>query len=292
MPSLKQIKRRIGSIQSTRQITRAMKMVAAAKLRRAQEEMMKARPYSDRLKVVIRDLAARTNPEAHPLLSVREPKNVALVIVTSDRGLAGGFNNNICRRAEEVIADARGQAEEVRLVVVGKKGYDYFRTRGGEFIQHHLGIMREFDFGAAASIGDSIRKLYEIGYVEESGLDRIYLIYNEFKSVIQQEVIVEQLYPIIPDLAGDEQYPTDFIYEPSEKAVLDHVLPLYTNVTIWRVLLESFAAELAARMNAMESATKNAGELIDKLTIQYNKARQASITREILEVISGSEGMK
>ena len=223
---------------------------------------------------------------------MREPKNVCLVIVTSDRGLAGGFNNNICRRAEEVIADARGQAEDVRLVVVGKKGYDYFRKRGGEFLQHHLGMMREFDFGAAASIGDSIRRLYEIGDVEEAGLDRIYLIYNEFKSVIQQEVIVEQLYPIIPDLAGEEQYPTDFIYEPSEKAVLDHVLPLYTNVTIWRVLLESFAAELAARMNAMESATKNAGELIDKLTIQYNKARQASITREILEVISGSEGVK
>lgn len=220
MPSLKQIRRRISSVQSTQQITRAMKMVAAAKLRRAQENMMKARPYSDRLKAVIRDLAARTDPSAHPLLQVREPKHVGMVIVTSDRGLAGSFNANICRRAEQIIAKERESAEDVRLLAIGRRGYDYFRRRGAEFIQHHIGLLKEFDFGTAISIGTSIRELYEIGFSEELGLDRIYLIYNEFKNTVEQRVVVEQLFPIIPELAGEEEYPTDFLYEPDESAVL------------------------------------------------------------------------
>lgn len=292
MPSLKQIKRRIASVRNTQQITRAMKMVAAAYLRRAQERMMRARPYSDRLKAVIRDLAARTEPEAHPLLQVREPKDVAVMIVTSDRGLAGSFSSNICRAAEKLIAKEKEHARQVQLVAVGRKGYDYFRKRGGQFIQHHIGLMKDFDFGAAQSIGGAITRLYEKGFTEEEGLDRVYVVYNEFKNVMQQRVITEQLFPIEPELEGDEEYSTEFIYEPDEQAVLDQVLPQYVNVFIWRVLLESFAAEHAARMNAMENATNNAGELIDKLTLQFNKARQAAITKEILEVVSGAESLK
>jgi len=288
MPSLKQIKRRIGSVQSTKQITRAMKMVSAAKLRRAQDQMMAARPYSDHLKTLIQDLAARTEPDAHPLLSVRKPKHVGIVVITSDRGLAGSFNMNICRRAEQIIEELGEEAEEVRLVAIGRRGYDYFRTRGAKFIQHHIGLSRDFNFGKVLSIGTAIRELYEEGFEIEEGLDRVYLVYNEFKNVVKQEVVAEQLFPIIPELASEEKYPTDYIYEPDEKAVLDSVLPRYANVTLWRVLLESFAAEHAARMNSMENATNNAGELVDKLTLEYNKARQTAITTEILEVVAGS----
>jgi len=292
MPSLKQIKRRISSVNSTKQITRAMRMVSAARLRRAQDNMMAARPYSDRLWTLIKDLAARTDPDAHPLLAVREPKQVAVVVVTSDRGLAGSFNINICRAAEKVIAKEKEHAESVQLIAIGKKGYEYFHRRGGEFIQHHIGLSKDFEYGKVLSISGAIRELYQQGFAVEEGLDRIYVVYNEFKNVLQQEVIVEQLFPIVPELATDEKYPTDYIYEPSEKALLDHVLPLYANVTLWRMLLESFAAEHAARMNSMENATNNAEELVGKLTLQYNKARQAAITNEILEVVSGANALE
>ncbi|MCB2199918.1 ATP synthase F1 subunit gamma [bacterium] len=291
MPSLKQIKRRIGTVTNTKQITRAMKMVSAAKLRRAQDQMLAARPYSDHLKELIQDLAARTDSNAHPLLAVREPKQVGIVVVTSDRGLAGGFNAAICRQAEKIIEQMQGETEEVRLIAIGRKGYDYFRKRGGDFIQHHIGLSRDFEFGKVLSIGGAIRELYEEGHVVEEGLDRVYLVYNEFKNVVTQEVVVEQLFPIVPELASEEKYPTDYIYEPDERTVLDSVLPLYANVTLWRVLLESFAAEHAARMNAMENATNNATDLIASLTLEYNKARQAAITNEILEVVTGAEAL-
>jgi F-type H+-transporting ATPase subunit gamma len=292
MPSLKQIKRRIASVDNTKQITRAMRMVSAARLRRAQENMLAARPYSDRLWTLIKDLAARTDPDAHPLLAVREPKHVGIVVVTSDRGLAGSFNINICRAAEKVIVQHRETAEEVRLIAIGKKGYDYFRKRGANFIQHHIGLSRDFEYGKVLSISSAIRELYENGFVIEEGLDRVYVVYNEFKNVVQQNVIVEQLFPIVPELASGETYPVDYIYEPSEQALLDHVLPLYANVTLWRMLLESFAAEHAARMNSMENATKNAEELVDRLTLDYNKARQQAITMELLDVVGGAEALK
>jgi F-type H+-transporting ATPase subunit gamma len=292
MPSLKQIKRRISSVNNTKQITRAMRMVSAARLRRAQENMESARPYSDHLWALIRDLAARTDRSKHPLLDVREPDQVGIVVITSDRGLAGSFNINICRAAEEVIRKEDQERDDVRLITIGKKGYEYFKKRGYNIIQNHIGLSRDFEYGKVLSISGMIRELFINGFIEESGLDRIYLVYNEFKNVIQQEVITEQLFPIVPELADEEKYPVDYIYEPDEAALLDHVLPLYANVTLWRVLLESFAAEHAARMNAMENATNNASDLIDKLTLQYNKARQAAITTEILEVVSGAEALK
>ena len=284
MASLKQIRRRIASVKSTQQITKAMKMVAAAKLRRAQENIIKARPYSLKLREVIRDLAAYTERERHPLLAIREPEKVAIMIVTADRGLCGSFNSNIIRRAVDVIKSE--DTDDIRLINVGRKGHDFFRKRGYNIIQRHIELFRDLHFGNAASIGKSVTDLY----VQEE-LDRVYLVYNEFKSAVQQKVIVEQLLPIIPEPPG-EGFAFDFLYEPSSAAVLDGILPRYINVQLWRVLLESNAAEQGARMTAMENATENADELIDDLTLHYNKARQAAITKELLEVVSGAEGLR
>jgi F-type H+-transporting ATPase subunit gamma len=284
MASLKQIRRRIASVKSTQQITKAMKMVAAAKLRRAQENIIKARPYSLKLRDVIRDLAAYTEREQHPLLAVREPEKVAIMIVTADRGLCGSFNSNIIRRAVDVIKVE--DTDDIRLINVGRRGHDFFRKRGYNIIQHHIELFRYLHFGNAASIGQSVTDLYI-----QQELDRVYLVYNEFKSAVQQRVIVEQLLPIIPEPPG-EGFAYDFLFEPSPAAVLDGILPLYVNVQLWRVLLESNAAEQGARMTAMENATENADELIDDLTLHYNKARQAAITKELLEVVSGAEGLR
>jgi F-type H+-transporting ATPase subunit gamma len=284
MPSLKQIRRRITSVKSTQQITKAMKMVAAAKLRRAQENIVKARPYSLKLRDVIRDLAARTERERHPLLSLRQPRQVGIVVVTSDRGLCGSFNSNINRKAVEIIQSQ--EAQSISLITIGRKSYDFFRKRDYHIIQHHIDIFRELNFGNAVDVGDALIDLYD-----KQKLDRIYLVYNEFKSAIQQFVIAEQLLPVVPE-APVEGLTFDFIYEPSVVAVLDGILPRYVNVQLWRILLESYAAEQGARMTAMENATENAGELIDSLTLHYNKARQAAITKELLEVVSGAEGLK
>ena len=284
MPSLKQIRRRITSVKSTQQITKAMKMVAAAKLRRAQENIIKARPYSLKLRDVIRDLAARTERERHPLLALREPQKVGIVVVTSDRGLCGSFNSNINRKAVEIVKSQDSQS--VSLITIGRKSYDFFRKRDYHIIQHHIDLFRDLNFGNAVDIGEALIHLYD-----EKQLDRIYLVYNEFKSAIQQYVIAEQLLPVVPE-APMQGMTFDFIYEPSAAAVLDGILPRYVNVQLWRILLESYAAEQGARMTAMESATENAGELIDSLTLNYNKVRQATITKEILEVVSGAEGLK
>jgi len=286
MPSLKQIKRRIASVKSTQQITRAMKMVAAAKLRRAQENIIKARPYSNKLKQVIRELAEHADPSLHPLLAVRPVKEIGVVVVTSDRGLAGSFNTNIIKRAIREIENVRKIDPEIHLVTIGRKGADFFRKRGYDVIQSHIHLFQDLHFGVAASIGESLIDLYV-----NAKLDRIYLIYNEFKSALQQFVVVEQLLPISPEEAPVRRG-IDFLYEPDALNVLSGVLPLYVNVRMWRVFLESNAAEHGARMTAMENATENARELIDSLTLHYNKARQAAITKELLEVVSGAEGMR
>jgi len=286
MPSLKQIKRRIASVKSTQQITRAMKMVAAAKLRRAQENIIKARPYSNKLKQVIRELAEHADPSMHPLLAVRPVKEIGVVVVTSDRGLAGSFNTNIIKRAIREIENVRKIDPEIHLVTIGRKGADFFRKRGYDVIQSHIHLFQDLHFGVAASIGESLIDLYV-----NAKLDRIYLIYNEFKSALQQFVVVEQLLPISPEEAPVRRG-IDFLYEPDALNVLSGVLPLYVNVRMWRVFLESNAAEHGARMTAMENATENARELIDSLTLHYNKARQAAITKELLEVVSGAEGMR
>jgi F-type H+-transporting ATPase subunit gamma len=253
-----------------------MQMVAAAKLRKAQQRIERARPYSLKLRDTIASLAARTERDKHPLLAVREPIKTAVMIVSGDRGLCGSFNSNIIRKAEATL---EGPEE---LIVVGKKGVDYFGKRGYNVVQRHSGIFRELDFGHAATIGEML-----VRYYCEKKLDRVLLIYNEFKSAVQQLVILEQLLPLKP-AETPEPHPVEYIFEPSEGAILDKLLPLDLNMQIWRVLLESNAAEQAARMTAMESATDNAAEMIDTLTLHYNKARQAAITKEIMDIVGGS----
>ena len=285
MPSLKQIRRRIAGVRSTAQITRAMKMVAAAKLKRAQENDEKARPYAWKLRELIASLAAHSSAEMHPLLAVREPKRLGIVTVTSDRGLCGSFNINICRRTQKVLNEFAGS--DLELLTIGRKGYDFFRKRGANIYRHYPGVFHELNFGQAVNVGTAIAGLYESG-----GFDRIYLVYNEFKNAVQQLVVCEQLLPVTPAEETTEWRSADYIYEPSPAGVLNKLLPMHVNIQVWRVMLESYAAEQAARMTAMDNATENAEELSDALTLQFNKARQSAITKELLEIVGGAEGLK
>ena len=289
MPSLKEIRSRIVSVKNTRKITSAMRMVSAAKLRRAQRAIQATRPYALKLMSVLHDLALRASPDDHPLLARRVPRRSMLIVVTSDRGLCGAFNSNITRRAELFIKDESGNYNELVLGTIGRKGGDHFKRREANVAKNFEGVFGGgLTFEDAITIGDWIVDKY----VSED-LDEVQLVYNEFKSAISQRVVVEKLLPIDPSTleeAGGSE--TDFLYEPDKKSLLKDLLPLYINYEIYRVLLESEASEHGARMTAMENATTNAGELIDSLTLQYNKARQASITGEILEIVSGAEALK
>ncbi len=285
MASLKQIRRRIEGVRNTAQITRAMKMVATARLRRAQENMERARPYAWKLREVIAHLAARTGSEIHPLLEVREPKRIGIVNVTSDRGLCGSFNMNICRRTQQVMNEFPDKA--IELFTLGKKGYAFFRKRGINIYRNYPGVFQDLEFSQATSIGGAIISQYISG-----GFDQIYLVYNEFKNVVQQRIISEQLLPLKPqDEMTSVMQNLDYIFEPDPHGVLNKLLPLDVNIQVWRVMLESYASEQAARMTAMENATDNAEELVDDLTLQFNKARQASITKELLEIVGGAESL-
>jgi F-type H+-transporting ATPase subunit gamma len=285
MSGLKIIKRRIRSIQSTQQITRVMKMVAAAKLKRAQENIIHARPYSLRMRQVIRELSSRVERDRHPLLELREPKRIGLMVLTGDRGMCGSFNTNIMRRAQIVMDE--NPEKIVRMITIGKRGTEFYTRRQADVMEKMAGFFNHLEFLHAVRLGQSIIDRFVSGDV-----DRVLVVYNEFKSAIQQNVVVEQLLPIEPDPHDENLFTSDIIYEPSEGDVLDAVLPLHVKVQVWRMLLESFAAEMGARMTAMENATKNAQELIDSLTLTYNKVRQAGITREILEVVSGAESLR
>lgn len=295
MSGLKIIRRRIRSIQSTQQITRVMKMVAAAKLKRAQDNIVHARPYALRLRQVIRELATRVDRSHHPLLNLREPRHIGIMVVTGDRGLCGSFNTNILRHAQRLIDENAGK--KIHLMTVGKRGTEFFVRRHAnlppqresqyDIISQKAGFFNHLEFQHALEIGKAV----EDDYIE-SDLDRVFVVYNEFKSAIQQNVVIEQLLPIEPDPADSHAITSDIIYEPSEAIVLDSILPLFVKIQVWRILLESFAAEMGARMTAMDSATQNAQDLVESLTLTYNKARQAAITREILEVVSGAESLR
>lgn len=285
MSGLKAIKRRIRSVQSTQQITRVMKMVAAAKLRRAQENIVAARPYALRLRQVIRELAAQVDRDRHPLLKVDETREVGLIVVTGDRGLCGSFNTSILRRAQRLMEE--NASYDLRLITIGRRGTDFFTRRGAAPVHKMTGFFNTLEFIHAVSLGSQIIDRYVAGT-----MDRVLVVYNEFKSAIQQNVVVEQLLPIVPDEADERAISSDVIYEPSEGEVLDAILPLFVKVQLWRILLESFAAEMGARMTAMENATNNAQELIESLTLTYNKARQAAITRELLDIVAGAEGLQ
>jgi F-type H+-transporting ATPase subunit gamma len=285
MSGLKIIRRRIRSIQSTQQITRVMKMVAAAKLKRAQDNIVHARPYALRLREVIRELATRVERSHHPLLELREPQDLGIMVVTGDRGLCGSFNTGILRRAQRLMEENAGRS--IRIITVGRRGTEFFVRREANVIEKKFGFFNRLEFQHAVDLGQTL-----IDHYVTTRLDRVFVVYNEFKSAIQQNVVVEQLLPSVPDPADVHAITSDIIYEPGEAQVLDAILPLFVKVQVWRILLESFAAEMGARMTAMDSATQNAQELVESLTLTYNKARQAAITREILEVVSGAEGFR
>jgi F-type H+-transporting ATPase subunit gamma len=286
MPSLKAIRRRIGSVKSTQQITKAMKMVAAAKLRRAQNAIVEARPYAHSIMRVLSELAARVGDDApHPLLARREERRVMFVVMTSDRGFCGAFNSNLLRRTEAEIRAFRERGIEPKLTVVGRKGRDYLSRRQYPIEREFVGVMGHLNYVRAAEIAQGIIEEYAA-----ENLDAVYLLYNEFKSAISQRLSVERLLPIEP--LADVKNAVDFHYEPGRAELLDYVLPKHVAAQVWRSLLESVASELGARMTAMDAATTNAGEMIGKLTLSYNRARQAAITKELMEIVGGAEALK
>jgi F-type H+-transporting ATPase subunit gamma len=288
MPSLRDIKRKITSVKKTQQITKAMKMVAAAKLRRSQDRVIAARPYSRKMLAVIANLAARVERAQHPLLAKREPKKVKLLVLTSDRGLCGAYNTNIIRKAVEAVREFQAQGKEVRINVVGRKGRDFFRKRSQYALGQSWSDLGMIDYDKAADIGKNVVERFGAGETDE-----VYLLYNEFKSVIQQKVTLEKLLPVEPPAERDPfAAAVDYLYEPSAEAILSSILPKHIEVQVYRAMLESQASEMGARMTAMDSATRNAREMIDRLTLKFNKTRQAAITKEISEIVGGAEALK
>ena len=286
MATLNAIKRRIKSVKGTQQITNAMNMVSAAKLRHAQENIINARPYAFKMKDVLNNIAAQANPEVHPLLRQREIKKICYIVVAGDRGLCGGFNTNVFRETEGIYRENRPL--EQNIVTVGKKTFDYFKRRDYQILFEYIQFFRTLQFSDSRNIIKRVLKLYL-----DENLDKIVVVYNEFKSVVQQNIIVEQLLPFVPEEVNEEKgYGTGFLYEPSPEKIMDTLLPLHLNVQMWRILLESNAAEQAARMVAMESATENAQEMIEKLTLQFNRTRQQAITTELTEIVGGVEALK
>ena len=291
MPSLKDLKTRINSVKSTQKITSAMKMVAAAKLRRAQDSAEKGRPYADCMQQIINSLAAKADPASAPQLLVGngQDRTHLLVVISADRGLCGGFNGAITRQTRNEVARLRGEGKTVKLLMVGRKSADALRRELGDaYIESLEGIQgTSVAFGDAASIGDTVRTGFEAGEFEVCTV-----IFNKFKSAISQEVTLKKLIPAeVDETAPADDSGVSYEYEPDEEELLAAVLPRNISTQIYSALLESSAAELAARMTAMDNATRNAGDLIDRLTLVYNRTRQATITKELIEIISGAEAV-
>ena len=284
MPNILDIRRRIRSVRNTQQITKAMKMVSAAKLRRAQEAVLNARPYAGQILKVVRSLMARSETRPHPLLAEREEQKIQLVVITADKGLCGAFNANIVKAAEGFIRE-RGD-KSIDLFCVGRKGRDYFGKRTTPIGHQQVNLFHRVEFGHAREITGKLVSQFLSGE-----RDAVYLLYNEFKSVIQQRIVVERLLPIPPMLLSSEQTPVDYIYEQPAAEILNTLMPKHVEVQVFRALLESSAAEHGARMTAMDAATNNAVEMIDSLTLTMNRARQAGITNEIIEVVSGAAAL-
>jgi len=321
MPSLKDIRKRISSVKSTQKITRAMKMVAGARLNRAQRMITELRPYAVKTHQVLSDVTAEgrkelaealkaaeaqgtglpaDDDEHHPLLDVRPEKRVLMVVLTSDRGLCGGFNVSICKLAEQEWHRREADGQEVHMMVIGRKGRDYFKRRGAP-MEYLPGVWDKLDWEGARKLGRHILQPFlapksSDGSNQPERVDSIYLVYNEFKSAMTQKVTAERLLPVADSaetqVDTEDAEKTEFLFEPSEEGLLDQLAPMYVQVSILRALLESMASELGARMTAMDSATNNASEMISALTLQYNRARQAAITKELMEIIGGSEALK
>jgi F-type H+-transporting ATPase subunit gamma len=286
MPSLIDLRRRIRAVKSTQQITKAMKMIAASRLRKSQDRILNARPYAIETSRLLRDLASRTERLAHPLLAQRDEKSALVFVITADKGLCGSFNTNIIKAAGHFIVS--GPERQIALGLVGRKGRDFFMRRAFEVRYDRINIFQRLAFDHAKEIADEASRQFA---TEQT--DAVYLIYNEFKSVMQQRVVVEQVLPIPHDSLTDVDPAArvDYLYEPNAAELFEQMLPTYVRIEVWRALLESAAAENAARMTAMESASSNAQDMIEGLTLYMNKVRQAAITREIIEVVSGAQAL-
>ncbi len=289
MPSLKSIKKRIESVKNTSQITKAMKMVSAAKLRRAQENIVAARPYACKMEEVLQSLAGSVEGDAHPLLEVRDAKKLLLLVITSDRGLCGGFNANLCKAADRYIKEHQSGYEDISIVTLGRKGYDFLKRRH-TIAKNYPNLISKPNYQTAALLAQEVIE----GYLEEQ-YDRVVILFNAFKTVMTQDITFQQILPVQPseqEASATDEPAIEYIYEPSIKELLGEILPKNIEVQIFKAMLESVAGEHGARMTAMDSASKNASEMIGKLTLQYNRARQAAITTELMEIISGAESIK
>jgi F-type H+-transporting ATPase subunit gamma len=299
--NLKVIRSRIASVKNTQKITRAMKLVAAARLRKAQENITRMRPYAQQTFKLLSSLASRVDTDSdfvHPLLKRREEKHILLILLTSDRGLAGGFNASVSKAAHKFYLEQTALGRKVTVGAIGRKGRDYLRRRNVPVEQSFSNVYDQLSYEKASDIGDVIISRYSA-----ADLDAAYIVYNEFKSAISQKVRVEKILPIEPHVEAESDgagspggssagQMTEYIYEPDQYTIMQQLLPLYINVEVYRALLESVASEHGARMTAMENATKNAKEMIQRLTLQANRARQAAITTELMEIIGGSEALK
>ena len=281
MATLLDIRRRIRSVKSTQQLTRAMKMVAAARLRRAQDSIFNARPYANQMLALLERLAARTEQRAHPLLAVRPVERILLVLITADRGLCGAFNANLIRAAQKYLGEHGDK--EVSIMAIGRKGRDAFRRQPYTMVAEHINLFGHLQFSQAQQIAKEIIDLYT-----EQKVDAVDFLYNEFKSILTQRVRVERYLPVKPLEPSAGEALIEYIYEQPPAQIFNTLLPRYVETEVYRALLESQAAELAAKMTAMDAATNNASELIDSLTLHLNRVRQAAITREIIEVVSGA----
>jgi len=284
MPTPREIKRRISSIRNTQKITKAMEMVSSVKLRRARAQILNTRPYAEKLSEIAVHLRNSFVHSQSPMLVTRPVKKTGLVVVSSDKGLCGGFNSNVVKKAMEFIRGSAGK--EVCLTLIGKKAVETFKRRKFPVVDKYSDVFFKPNYPDASKIGEKILSDFLSGAVDE-----VNVIYNEFKSSVSQKTRLEKLLPV-PDIAPEKTARTDYIFEPEGKECLDVLLSRYFIFQMWRVVLESYAAEQGARMAAMNGATKNAGELIEKFTLYYNKARQASITKELLEVVSGAESLR
>jgi F-type H+-transporting ATPase subunit gamma len=303
MPSLIDIRRRVRAVKSTQQITKAMKMVSSSKLRRAQERILRSRPFAQHMLRVFNNLASRTDPSRHALLQEKPGGRTLLIVITADRGLAGSFNANVIKGAAEFITSQPNAGREIALALVGRKGRDFFMRRGFDVRYEEVGLFQNVKWSHAQAIANTAIKEFLEGDVAN-----VYLVYNEFRSIMSQRVVVERLLPIAnlamnPENAGSgtatataeggraPETQIDYLFEPSPDELLGTFLPFHVSVQVARALLESSAAEHAARMTAMDSATRNAREMVDRLTLYMNKVRQASITREIIEIVAGAQSV-
>lgn len=290
MPNLKEVKTRIKSVTSTQQITRAMKMVAAAKLRKAQDRIIKMRPYAENLGIVLRNVAAGSTIEENVFGKVRQESKILLIVITSDRGLCGAFNSSVLKRTVRIIEEkykSQQDRGDLTIMPIGKKALDFFRKRNYQIIEDYSHCIAELNFEKAQKAVEYIMN----GFSTED-FDKVELVYNEFKNIATQIPVAEQFLPIVPPEKEELSIHADYIYEPSKEFIARDLFPRSLKIQLYKALLESNAGEMGARMTAMDKATENAGELLDELRLTYNRTRQAAITKEILEIVGGAEALK